>query len=142
MQPIAMLTLVLAGVLVANVAQAQSPVPVAAPDSLSNLYAVVITTGAAWDTTRQTHEQEYFKDHSANLRQLRSEGRLVLGARFSDKGFVVLRAASLDEAQALMDRDPSMQHRIFTREIHDFNVFYGGAVEPKKRPSATAKTSP
>jgi uncharacterized protein YciI len=117
-------------------------VPVAAPDSLSNLYAVVITTGAAWDTTRQTHEQEYFKDHSANLRQLRSEGRLVLGARFSDKGFVVLRAASLDEAQALMDRDPSMQHQIFTREIHDFNVFYGGAVEPKKRPSAITRTSP
>jgi hypothetical protein len=46
------------------------------------------------------HEQSWFREHSANLRRLREDGSLVLGARYADKGLVVLSAVSEDEAHA------------------------------------------
>jgi uncharacterized protein YciI len=56
-------------------------------------------------------EQAHFREHSANLRQLREDGALVFGARCSDKGLVVLAASSLEAARAMMDRDPRLGRR-------------------------------
>ena len=98
------------------------------------LYAVEIRTGPAWDTAKPAHEQAYFREHSAHLRKLREQGGLVLGARYSDKGFIVLRAGSAEEAQSMMEQDASIRNLTFRYELHDFNVFYGGAVQPAPRP--------
>ena len=97
--------------------------------SSGRLYAVEIRTGPAWDQAKPAHEQAWFKEHSAHLRKLREQGGLVLGARYSDKGFIVLRAASAEEARAMMDQDVSIRNATFRYELHDFNVFYGGAVQ-------------
>ena len=60
------------------------------------LFAVRFTTGPNWDETRPANEQEHFRDHSANLSQLRKQGRIVLGARYGEVGLVVLKARSIE----------------------------------------------
>jgi uncharacterized protein YciI len=96
-----------------------------------HLYAVEIRAGPSWDHSKKTHEQAFFKDHSANLKRLREQGVLVLGARYSDKGLVLLRAASEQEARAMMQQDPSIRNRVFAYEVHEFDVFYPGSVQAR-----------
>ena len=48
----------------------------------------------------------HFKEHSANIRRLGTEGSLAMGARFSDLGLLVVRAGSEAEAHALFDAAP------------------------------------
>ena len=89
--------------------------------------------GPKWDAARPAHEQALFREHSANLRRLRDTGSLVRGARYSDKGLVVLSAPSIAEARAMMDQDPSIAAGVFVYEVHPFNVFYPGTVQPRSR---------
>lgn len=102
-------------------------------EAVMPLCAVEIKTGPAWDSTKPPHEQAYFREHSANLKTLRDQGSLVMGARYADKGLVVLQAATVQEAHALMQQDPAMQHRTFAYELHPFNVFYSGALSVRRR---------
>ncbi|MFN0184866.1 MAG: YciI family protein [Aquabacterium sp.] len=104
----------------------------AAPASL--LFAVEIRTGPAWDASKPPQDQAHFRAHSQHLRHLREQGVLVMGARYADKGLLVLRAASLAQAQALLKDDPSMQAGVFSHEVHEFRVFYSGAVAVPARP--------
>ena len=117
-------------------AQAPATAPAAAPAAPAaphaSLYAVEFKTGPSWDAAKPPGEQAHFRDHSANLKKLRDQGSLVLGARYSDKGFIVLQAASVDEAHAMIKQDPSVQARVFAYELHPFNVFYGGTVAPRQ----------
>jgi uncharacterized protein YciI len=92
------------------------------------LYAVEIRVGPKWDAAKPAGEQAYFREHSANLRKLREGGQLVLGARYGDKGLVVVSAPSAEAARALIDADPSIAHGTFSYELHEFRVFYPGAV--------------
>lgn len=119
--------------LVCSSAGAQSPMPASPPEVTGILYAVEIKTGPAWDSAKPAHEQAHFREHSANLKRLRDQGSLVLGARYSDKGFVLLQAATEQEAHAMMQRDPSVQARVFAYELHEFKVFYAGTVQARPR---------
>ena len=111
--------------------------PQAAPPEkpAGEVYALVFRTGPAWDKAKAPGEQPYFADHSKNLRDLRAEGRLVLGGRYSDVGLVLVRAATLDEARALVDRDPSVKNGTFAAEVHPFRAFMPGCVgtEPQQQ---------
>jgi uncharacterized protein YciI len=98
-----------------------------------NLYAVEIKTGPAWDASKATHEQIHFREHSANLKNLRDQGKLVLGARYGDRGLIVVESPTEAEARAMFDQDPSIAAKVFAYTLFDFNVFYGGSVAPKKR---------
>ncbi len=92
------------------------------------VYALVFRTGPAWDKAKAPGEQPFYADHSKNLRDLRAEGRLVMGGRFSDVGLVLVRAATLDDARALVDRDPSVKNGTFQAEVHPFRAFMPGCV--------------
>lgn len=115
-----------AAVLAATTALAQEPSP-SAP--AGRLFAVVFRTGPEWDAARPPGEQRHFKDHSANIARLKSEGRLVVGGRFGDMGLLLVRAATREEAQALVDRDPSVAAGVFKAEIHPWSTFAAGCVE-------------
>ena len=101
-------------------------------DDARRLFAAEIKMGPAWEQGKPPHEQRYFREHSENLKRLRDEGRLVMGARYSDKGLVVLQATSIEEARTWMQQDPAIQHGVLTCEIHPFNVFYPGTLERKR----------
>ena len=114
-------------------APAHAQGPAAGTAAAPLLFAVEFKTGPGWDASKAPGEQAHFRDHSANLKKLRDQGSLVLGARYADKGLVVLQAASADEAHAMVKQDPAVQARVFAYELHPFNVFYGGAVAPRPR---------
>jgi uncharacterized protein YciI len=124
-----------AGMPTLAIAQASAP----AAEVPENLYAVEITVGSAWDQAKKPNEQAYFKEHSTNLQKLREQGRIVMGARYGDKGLVIVNAANEQDAHALMQQDPAMQNKTFTYQLHPMNVFYPGTVNAKKRPAPAQK---
>ena len=113
---------------------AQTPQPEAPRPAIpANLYAIEFRTGARWDATKKAHEQAYFREHSANLKRLRDSGILLIGARYSDKGFLIVAAETEAAAQAFVEVDPSVQNQVFAYELHPFHVFYSGCVQVPKR---------
>lgn len=117
---------------------AGEPAATPAADALP-LFAVQIRTGANWDSDKPVPEQRFFREHSANLQRLREAGRLVMGARYSDVGLIVLAAESEAEARAMMDEDPSFAAGTFRYEVHPFNVFYPGTVQVRPRRTSAAQ---
>jgi uncharacterized protein YciI len=117
-------------------AQAQVPAPASAPiPPGQKLFAVEITTGAKWDTSKPPNQQAFMKEHSAHLKKLRDDGLISMGARYGDKGLIVLKAQDENEARAIMAADPSMQNETFKFSLHEMRVFYPGQVgEARKAP--------
>ena len=107
--------------------------PAAPPPTALPLFAVELRTGARWDHTRPAHEQAHFREHSANLKRLRDQGHIVLGARYSDKGFLVVAGATAAAVRELMEADPSIQAQVFAFDLHEFRVFYPGCVAAPAR---------
>lgn len=100
----------------------------------SALFAVEVRTGPNWDPAKPPAAQAGFQDHSAHLKRLRGEGRIVFGARYGDVGLLVFSATGQDEVRALMQADPSMAAGTFRFSVHPFNVFYPGTLPPPKDP--------
>lgn len=113
----------------------QTPPAAAASDAAAALpqFAVEIRTGPSWDANKPAQEQALFREHSAHLRRLREEGHILLGARYADKGLLVVAAADATAVGALFDADPSMKAGTFVYALHPFSVFYGGCVQPRRR---------
>lgn len=109
--------------------------PASAPSSTADqsLFAIEIKVGPKWDQARPPQEQVFFKEHSANLRRMRESGILVMGARYADKGLVIVAATNAAEARAQMEQDPSIAAGTFAFEVHPFSVFYAGELKPKAR---------
>lgn len=94
------------------------------------MFAVEFRTGPSWDAARKPQDQPYFREHSQSLRRLREAGQLLMGARYADKGLVVLTASSETAARALVEADPAVQHGTFAYQLHPFHLFYGGCLQP------------
>jgi uncharacterized protein YciI len=123
----------LVGLVLVEYASSQPQAAGTQPVASGSLYAVEFKTGPAWDDNKKPHEQAYFREHSANLKRLRDQGHLILGARYSDKGLVVLQASSEQDAHAMVQQDPSVRNKVFVYELDEFNVFYSGFVQAHPR---------
>ncbi|HNR75090.1 MAG: hypothetical protein UZ12_BCD005002628 [Bacteroidetes bacterium OLB12] len=99
------------------------------PDSL---YIVTYTTGPAWDVNKQPNEQQWFKEHSANLSTLRKEGIIKAGARYADKGIIVVTAKTLNSAKQIIFADAAIVNKLFVADVQKLNVFYEGCLERPK----------
>ena len=117
----------------ASRASSQPTNPASSPPSEARLFAVEIKTGPNWDPAKPPNEQIYFRDHSAHLKKLRDAGHIVMGARYSDKGLLVVSASSASEVKMMIELDPSMAAGTFKFEVHDFNVFYPGTLQTRPR---------
>ncbi len=115
------------------------PVPAPAGDA-GSLFAVTLRVGPAWVTEKAPREQSFFREHSENIRRLRAEGQLVVGGRFSDVGLLLVRARSVEEARALIERDPAIKAGVFQYEAHPWQTFAGGCLETPAPPSSPAPT--
>lgn len=113
-------------------ASAQDASEQVTPDEPS-LFAVEIRIGKAWDPARPPQEQAYFREHSANLRRMRDAGILVVGARYSDIGLVIVSAATAADVRAQMDQDPAVSAGTFVYEVHPLAVFYPGELKARTR---------
>jgi uncharacterized protein YciI len=94
----------------------------------SRLYIVHFKMGPAWIADKPFEEQAHAREHSQNLARLRREGTLLLGARYAEKGMIVLRATSAAAAQAQIEKDAAVQARVFVYEISELQPFYEGCV--------------
>lgn len=94
-------------------------------------FLVQFSLGPTWQQGKAPNEQPAFAEHGRNLKRLRDEGRIVVGARYADKGMIVLLADNAAAARSEMDVDPGVQSGIFLYELHELKVFYEG--ELKKR---------
>lgn len=109
----------------AGLVLAISAVPaIAAQESPAQPYIVHFQTGPAWDASLPPDRQPTFGEHSANMNRLRQAGTILFGARYEEFGLIVLRAASLEAAQALLDADPGVQSGLFIYRLAPLNVFY------------------
>jgi hypothetical protein len=88
------------------------------------LFIVHFEAGPQWDKTLSPGEQPSFREHSANLNRLRSEGVIVFGARYDEYGLIFLRADSLDAAKAAVDGDPGVRSGLFVCRVAPLGVFY------------------
>lgn len=117
----------------AAAAQVAEPAPASSSPAQAKVYAVEYRIGPRWRADKPAGDQEHFRDHSAHLRSLREQGSLVLGARYGDKGLILLSAGSEAAARAMVEQDLAVRNGIFSYELHEFSVFYGGAVQPRPR---------
>jgi uncharacterized protein YciI len=92
-------------------------------------FIVLYTLGENWDALKQTHEQPYFKEHSANLSALRKDKRISIGGRYGKTGMIILKAKDETEATHLISRDPAVENKIFNAEISQLSLFYKGCIE-------------
>jgi len=88
------------------------------------LFVVHFETGPAWDKSLEPGAQPQFREHSANLNQLRKSGAISFGARYEQFGMIFLKAESLDGAKAILDLDPGVKSGLFVYRIAALNVFY------------------
>ena len=59
---------------------------------------------------------------------MREAGKLAMGARYADKGLLVVRAADAVEARTFFDADPMVLGNLFALQIDELRVFYPGTV--------------
>ena len=102
------------------------------PNPLDSLFMVTYTVGSSWDTSKQPNEQLYFKEHSANLSKLRKEGVIKVGARYADKGMIVISAESFATAKEIILSDIAVVNKLFVADIQKLNVIYEGCLERPK----------
>jgi hypothetical protein len=110
-----------------SMAQTQSSSPQQAPPK--QYFIGIFSRGPEWMADKQANEQVGFKEHSANLQRLRTEKRIPLGGRYSDKGMVIVEAKDEAEARSFFESDVMVQKKIFTLELHQFRPFYKGSIE-------------
>lgn len=92
-------------------------------------FVVLYTIGETWDTTRQYHEQKYFEDHSNYLSSLRKNKEIVMGARYSDTGMIIIEAKDEIEAKAIVNKDEAVKNKLFKAEVFLFEPFYSGCIK-------------
>jgi hypothetical protein len=95
----------------------------------SSYYVVTYTTGSAWNAEKSAQEQLYFKEHSAHLVKLRKEKIIVAGARYGEKGMIIIRAGTLPSAMTLIFSDVALKNNLFAAQIEALQVFYPGCLE-------------
>ena len=101
--------------------QEQKPAP--------QYFIAIFSLGPSWDKSKAANLQTGFKEHSENLKRLRTDKKISLGARYSDKGMVVVEANSDEDARAMFASDVMVQSKVFTLEVYPFKPFYKGCIE-------------
>ena len=107
-------------------ANAQTAIP------SDSLYVVTYSLGERWDLSKAPNEQPYFNEHGARLGQLRKDGVIRFGARYADKGMVVIAARNHAIAKEIIQADVAVQNKLFNVDVQRLNIFYDGCLERKK----------
>jgi len=100
----------------------------APPAPRSPLFIVHFFPGPAWEAEKPFPGQVGASEHSANLKRLRDAGSILVGARYEDRGMIVLKAASEEEARAEIARDPMVAAGTFAMTIASFHPFFPGCI--------------
>ena len=97
------------------------------------LFAMIYSKGKGWNENIATSEQAYFKAHSLHLQNLRKQGKILVGGRYADLGFMILKAEDAKEAESITKQDSSVVSGTFKVELFEFHTFYTGCVGSTKQ---------
>ena len=93
------------------------------------LFIVIYTPGENWNNSKQPQEQDYFNFHSKRLQAYRKEGKILLGARYSNKGMIIMPAETEEEIKKIVFADSAVLAKTFNAEVFPYNVFYDGCIK-------------
>ncbi|MDP3747065.1 MAG: YciI family protein [Phenylobacterium sp.] len=114
----------------------------ATPATIPTIYVIHYKTGPAWLVGKPLRDQP-MGPHGAYMRKLFAEGRMLAAGPtvdaegavpLVDGGVILLRAASLDEAKAVMAADPAITAGLFVGEVRTWRVAFSKG-EPLAPPS-------
>lgn len=111
-----------------SMAQSSTPPPQETAPA-KQYFIAIFSRGPAWDEAKPANEQIGFKEHSDNLRRLRSEKKISIGGRYGEKGMVIVEAQNEGEARSLFASDVMVEKKTFTLELNQFRPFYKGSIE-------------
>jgi hypothetical protein len=99
------------------------------PSPKQSYTAALFSRGSRWDTTKAASAQPYFAAHGRNLKRLRENGKIALGARYSGFGLVVFKTGDQDEVRTYFAEDSLVNNDYLRMELHPFLPFYPGSIE-------------
>jgi uncharacterized protein YciI len=107
---------------------------------MTTYYLVLLYRGPN-STGEKTPEAQKIQDaHMANIRQMADAGKLIMAGPVADesklRGIFVLRAGSLQEAQALADSDPAVKAGRLLAEVHPWYTAKNVRVFPSAEAAA------
>jgi len=111
---------------------------------MTTYYLVLLYRGPK-STGEATPETQKIQDaHMANIRQMADAGKLIMAGPMGDdsklRGIFVLRAGSLQEAQALADADPAVKAGRLVPEVHPWYTAKNIRVFPNSEAAAASST--
>lgn len=92
-------------------------------------FIALFSRGPQWDQGKPANEQPGFKEHSENLRRLRAEKKIAIGARYGEVGMIIVEAGNEPDARSFFAPDSMVHKKTFTLELHPFRPFYKGSIE-------------
>lgn len=100
-------------------------------NGMKNYILVILKTGT-YDEKNTIRKDSLFRGHFANIKRLADNGKLVVAGpiRKNDKtyrGIFILNVATKEEAELLLQDDPTIKEKIFELEMYDW---YGSAALP------------
>lgn len=117
----------LVGIAVLTCGLAATQDPPKPPAPRPQVFAAVFERGPAWDAQKSVLEQKGVQEHIRNNRSLGD--KLIGAAPFTPTdekdlivGMVVLTAASREEAQTWLDRDPMIVDKVMTAKLRRWHV--------------------
>jgi uncharacterized protein YciI len=103
------------------------------------LYLIVYKAGPAWKGEAAATDQ--LRDHGRYILGLHQKKVLRLAGPFTDVtgGAALIEAASLADAQAVVDADPAVTSRIFVAEVHSWSHVNWDELAKRLAPAPAAR---
>jgi uncharacterized protein YciI len=130
---------VLAILCVASAAAADGPEVGPGGFEMTTYYVGFLYRGAKWTPEQTAETRKLQEEHMANILKMGAEGKLVIAGPFMDngdlRGLYVFRAASAEEAKALVESDPAVKAGRLRFELHPWFAAKNITVTPRKEPA-------
>jgi uncharacterized protein YciI len=98
------------------------PALLTAQTEMSQYYVGIIYKGETWKPYTAPGAPELQEAHLANIQRLEAEGKMLMAGPFADdttmRGLFFYKAASIEEAQELVDTDPAVIAGQLRVELH------------------------
>lgn len=103
--------------------------PPAQPMKMTTYYFAFLRHGPKWTGTRTPETDKLQADHMAHINSMARSGKLVIAGPFENggdyAGVFVFKGASIDEAKALAEADPTVKTGRLVIDIHPWHVPQG-----------------
>ncbi len=90
------------------------------------MFAVIYTSGPAWQTGKRVTEQPLFREHLQYMQQLFAARQLLMGGPFLDtqSALAILDVATEAQAREIVAHDPFVQARVLEPHLHPWHAYF------------------